>query len=74
MPSANHIQYLSLFKEDIREPILIVGSKKYDFDSEDFLKNLSSWGFSRVTGIDIQAGAGVDEVVDICDAENSFIQ
>lgn len=72
MPSIHQINYLSLCKDRIAEPILIVGSKEYDFDQESFLKHLQSWGFSNVKGIDLSPGAGVDEVVNICDAK-SFI-
>jgi hypothetical protein len=73
MPSISQIQYLLLCKDRIAEPILVVGSKEYDFDHENFLKHLHSWGFSNVTGIDISAGAGVDHVVNICDERCSFI-
>jgi len=73
MPSINHINYLLLCKDRIAEPILIVGSREYDFDQENFLGSLNSWGFSNVTGIDLSLGAGVDDVVNICDGNSPFI-
>ena len=73
VPSLNQINYLLLCKDRIAEPILIVGSKEYDFDQENFLEHLSSWGYSDVTGIDLSRGAGVDHVVDICDGSSSFV-
>ena len=73
MPSINQINYLLLCKDRIAEPILIVGSKEYDFDHENFSSHLRSWGFNKVTGIDLSLGAGVDHVVDICDGRSSFI-
>jgi hypothetical protein len=73
MPSINQIHHLLLCKVRIAEPILIIGSKEYDFDQENFLGQLHSWGFSNVTGIDLSPGAGVDHVVNICDESSSFI-
>ena len=73
MPTISHINYLLLCKDRIAEPILIVGSKEYDFDQENFLGRLHSWGFSNVTGIDLSLGAGVDHVVNICDGSSEFI-
>ena len=73
MPSIHQINYLLLCKDRITEPILIVGSKEYDFDQENFLKRLHSWGFSSITGIDLSPGAGVDHLVNICDSSSEFI-
>lgn len=73
MPTTNHINYLLLCKDRIAEPILIVGSKEYDFDQENFFERLHYWGFSEVTGIDLSPGAGVDEIVNICDVNSPFI-
>ena len=73
MPSINQIHYLVLCKDRIAEPILIVGSKEYDFDQENFLRHLHSWGFNDVTGIDLSPGTGVDHVVNVCDGSSSFI-
>lgn len=73
MPAITHINYLLLCKDRIAEPILIIGSKEYDFDQENFLGRLYSWGFNNVTGIDLSSGAGVDDVVDICDGNSAFV-
>ena len=72
MPSANQIDYVSQVKHLLAEPILIVGAKTYDFDEDSFLPHLRSWGFEDITGIDLAAGPGVDQVVDICEEHSEF--
>ena len=74
MPAKHHLTYLSLYKNKISEPILIVGSKSYDFDTGNFLNHFKTLGFSKVTGIDISPGPGVDEVVDVCEPNSSFVK
>lgn len=74
MPSPLHIKYLLLLKSAIVEPILIVGAKVYDFDSENFVKRLNAMGFNNILGIDIQPGRDVDYGVDICDKNHPFIK
>ncbi len=61
-------------KNKITEPILIIGSKEYDFDQRNFLKELKIIGFSDIIGIDIKKGKGVDIVTDICDSNSSFVK
>ena len=72
MPDLNHIKYLSNNQKEIKEPIIIIGSKEYDFDKFIFLYELEKMGFKNITGIDIQIGYGVDVVLDICDTKNNY--
>jgi len=72
MPDLNHIKYLTINKKDIKEPILIIGSKEYDFDKLNFLHEFKKLGYENITGIDIQSGPGVDLVLDVCNAKDIF--
>ncbi len=73
MPTPMHISFVKENKTLIREPILIVASKIYDYDQEDYRARLEEWGFQNITGIDLDEGEGVDQVVDITDIGNEFI-
>lgn len=74
MATRNQIGFISLSKELINEPILIVGSKIYDYDNENIKSRLIEFGFKDITGIDLFEGEGVDYAVDITDSESDFIQ
>ncbi len=72
MPDLNHIKFLTINKQVIKEPILIIGSKEYDFDKYSFVNEFNKLGYEKITGIDIQSGTGVDLVLDICNGEDIF--
>lgn len=74
MATRNQISFLKDNIDIIIEPVLIVGSKHYEFDKEDIRENLKEMGIANVTGIDISEGEGVDYVVDITDSECEFIK
>lgn len=73
MATGNQISFLKLNKESINEPVLIIGSKQYDFDKENIRSRLHEWGIKNITGIDLFEGEGVDYAVDITDSESEFI-
>ena len=66
MPNYNHIKYIRDNVRYIQDPILIVGSKEYEFDQYNFFTELKSMDFKTIIGIDIQIGEGVDIQADIC--------
>jgi len=70
MPGYNQIKYIRDNKGKIKEPILIVGSKEYEFDTYNFFLELNDLGYTDITGIDIQGGNGVDIIMDICESNN----
>jgi hypothetical protein len=72
MPTHGHIKFVQQHRNLIREPILIVASKIYDYDSERLQDHLKEWGFSNFVGIDLSPGQGVDEVVDVTDSKSEF--
>ncbi|MBP9192039.1 MAG: hypothetical protein KBF96_05770 [Ignavibacteria bacterium] len=74
MATKNQINYLEINKDLIKEPVLIVGSKLYDYDKEDIRKYLNNTGLKDITGIDLFEGEGVDHAVDITDTESEFIK
>ena len=63
MPGYNQIKYIRDNKGKIKEPILIVGSKEYEFDTYNFFLELNDLGYTDITGIDIQGGNGVDIII-----------
>ena len=72
MPNKNHIAYIEENISFIRELILIIGSKQYNFDHYDFYFEFNRMGLKDITGLDIQHGEGVDYVLDICDSKDIF--
>jgi hypothetical protein len=74
MAHFNQMNFIKLHKDEIREPVLIVASKMYDYDNYDIRKFLVESGFKDITGIDLFAGEGVDHVVDITDSASEFIR
>ena len=56
MPTENQIEYIKINKDHIKEPIAIIGSREYDFDQRNFIKELNIMGFSNIIGIDIKKG------------------
>ena len=71
MPNLNQINFIKLNKDYIKEPIAIIGSKEYEFDKYNYIKELNGMGFREIIGIDILEGKGVDIQADICDANES---
>jgi hypothetical protein len=72
MPTRGHIEFVRKHRDLIREPILIVASKIYDYDPERLQDHLKEWGLSKFIGIDLERGEGVDEVVDVTDSKLEF--
>lgn len=72
MPTQGHIEFVKRNRDLIREPILIIASKIYDYDPERLQDHLKQWGFSEFIGIDLSHGEGVDEVVDVTDSKLEF--
>lgn len=73
MATVNQIKFIEKNKNEISEPVLIVGSKQYEFDRENIRQRLLEWGFKDITGIDLFEGEGVDYAVDITEASSEFI-
>ena len=72
MPNKDHIAYIEENISFIKEPILIIGSKQYNFDQYNFYVEINRMGLKDITGLDIQHGKGVDFVLDICDSKDIF--
>lgn len=74
MATINQISFLKLNKAQISDPILIIGSRQYDYDKENIKSSLLKLGFKDITGLDIFEGEGVDHVADITEADSDFIK
>jgi len=74
MATRNQIKYLELNRDRLKDPILIVGSRLYDFDAHDIATSLREWGHTEITGVDLVPGTGVDQSFDITDSDAQFIQ
>lgn len=72
MATINQIEYILKVKENIKEPILIIGSKIYDYDARNIELVLKENGFTDITGVDIFEGEGVHVVADVCDVKHPF--
>jgi hypothetical protein len=73
LATKNQLRFLQDNRDVIRDPVLIVGSKQYEFDKGDIRKSLTDIGLIAITGIDIIEGEGVDFVADIIDSSSEFI-
>ena len=67
MPNLNQVTFIRKNKDFIKEPIIIIGSKEYEFDKYNYKDELRSLGFKNIIGIDILNGQGVDLQLDICE-------
>ncbi len=65
MAHHNQIEFLRQNRERLHEPILLVGAKVYTYDQFSLKTELQQLGFTKVIGTDLEAGEGVDEVLDI---------
>lgn len=74
MATGSHLKFLLLNKDLIKEPLLIVGSKHYDYDKENIKARIKEMGIKEITGIDILEGEDVDYIVDITDSNSDFIK
>lgn len=74
MATGSHLNFLNINKDLIKEPVLIVGSKHYDYDKENLKVRIREMGFEIVTGVDIVEGEDVDYIVDITDSNSDFIK
>jgi hypothetical protein len=70
----NQISFIKQNLDYITEPVLIVGSKHYEFDKENIKTRLNEYGIKDITGIDLFEGEGVDHAVDITDKDSEFIK
>lgn len=73
MATANQISFIKKNLDVIEEPVIIIGSRQYDFDKENIRTILEQSGLTDITGIDISEGEGVDQVVDITE-DSEFIK
>ncbi|MBX2898800.1 MAG: hypothetical protein KF775_04095 [Cyclobacteriaceae bacterium] len=73
MAHRNQIEFIRENRDLIREPILLVGAKIYDFDKFDLKHELADIGFTDVLGTDLEAGNGVDQTLDITDGNASLL-
>ena len=69
MPNINQIKFLNKNKRLIKEPIVIIGSKEYEYDKYNYKIELKKLGFEDIIGIDILDGEGVDVELDICELD-----
>lgn len=74
MATLNQIKYLELNRDRLRDPILVVGSRLYDFDAHDIATNLKQWGHAEIIGVDLVPGSGVDVLLNITDSSARFIK
>ncbi len=74
MATRNQRSFIEINKEFITEPILLVGSKQYEYDKENLQSCLKKLGFKDITGIDLFEGEGVDYAVDITDGSSEFVK
>jgi hypothetical protein len=72
MATINQIEFIRKIQDKIEEPILIMGSKMYDYDARNIATCLRDLGFRDITGVDLFDGEGVDVVADISDTEHPF--
>jgi len=70
MATSSQTRFLEENRDHLHGPALVVGSRMYDYDEADLRTALAAAGVTDVTGIDIVDGPGVDEVVDICAADD----
>lgn len=73
MAHRNQIEFIRENRDLIREPILLVGAKIYDFDQFDLKQELTNMGFTDVLGTDLEAGKGVDQTLDITDPKAAIL-
>lgn len=74
MAHKNQIEFINQNKDLIKEPIMLVGAKIYDYDQFDLFQELQKMGFTDILGTDIAEGKGVDQVLDITDTNAEFIK
>ena len=74
MPTKTQYDFVSNNIALVKEPILIIGAKMYDYDLHDFRELLAKHNFKNITGIDIADGKGVDAIVDVTDENASFFE
>jgi len=72
MATINQIAFIETIKNKIKEPILIVGSKTYNYDYMSLNKYLNQNNFTDITGIDIVDGTDVDIIADMTVLNNPY--
>lgn len=74
MTTTKHITFLRENKDLLVGPVLIIGSKRYDYDQADPRELLHELGVEPVTGLDLEPGEGVDVVADVCAMPPEFLE
>lgn len=72
MATINQIEFILSIQDKIKEPILIMGSKVYDYDARNIESVLRELGFVEIIGVDIFEGEGVHVIADACDIEHPY--
>jgi hypothetical protein len=73
LATRNQIRFIQDNNDVIKGPVLIVGSREYEFDKENLRQGVKKNGVEEIIGIDIVEGEGVDFVADITDSNSHFI-
>jgi hypothetical protein len=73
MAQRYHVAFLEEHRDLLQEPVLLVGSRQYDYDVLDLGTELRRLGVEELVGIDILDGPGVDAVVDITDTGSAWV-
>ena len=74
MATINQISFIRKNIDKVSEPVLIIGSKHYEYDKEDLRSRLNEYSINNITGIDLFEGEGVDFATDITDKDSEFIK
>lgn len=72
MATTKQIAFLEQNRDLLAGPVLVVGSKLYDYDAADPRDLFDRLGVGPVVGTDIAAGDGVDVVADVCAPGDAF--
>lgn len=72
MPTQTQYEYLERNFAIVKSPILIIGSKLYEYDKFDFAHLFNGNGIFDIVGIDVSSGRNVDVIADITDLNNPY--
>jgi len=72
MPNLTQYEYIENNIDKVSEPIVIIGSKLYDYDNYDYTELFKTNGFKEIVGIDISEGKNVDVIADITDLNDAY--
>lgn len=74
MTTTKHITFLRQNRDLLVGPVLIIGSRRYDYDQADPRELLAELGVEPVTGLDLEPGDGVDVVADVGALPEGFLE